>query len=291
VIRAWENRYGAVTPERSPGNHRLYSDEDIRRLLVLKRAVDTGHGIGRLASLETGEILELIAEDGVIPSDESNKNFGNGDEGEAQTYVEACLDAVKRLDSDGLWEVLYRSSIALGNLVVLEDVIGPLMQAIGDQWSEGSLRIIHEHTASAVIRTYLGDLLRSLKVSDPAPRAVAATLEGDTHEIGALISAVGAAMQGWKIHYLGPNLPWEEIARAVEIFDANLVMISVIMPSDDGYTENQLKKLRAFLTERVPIIIGGTPLSGEWNGLQIEGVIFIRDIRGLMAHLPNMHSE
>jgi methanogenic corrinoid protein MtbC1 len=285
VIRAWENRYGAVIPERTPGNHRLYSNEDIRRLLVLKRAIDTGHSIGRLASLSTGEVLALIAEDGVIPSDEPSGDSLTYAAGEAETYVQACLDAVRRMDSSALWEALYRSSIALGHIAVLQDVISPLMLALGDQWSEGSLRVIHEHAASAVIRTYLGDLLRSLKVSDAAPRAVATTLEGEMHEIGALTAAVGAALQGWKVHYLGPNSPWEEIARAAELFDATLVLISVIMPPENGHTETDLRKLRDFLPAAVRIILGGklSPVTGE--RLEIEGVEYIGDVRELMMHL------
>ena len=36
VIRVWERRYHAVTPERSPTNRRLYSDDDVRRLALLR---------------------------------------------------------------------------------------------------------------------------------------------------------------------------------------------------------------------------------------------------------------
>ena len=282
VIRAWETRYGAVSPARTPGNHRLYSDEDIQRLLTLKRAIETGWSIGQLASLSTKELVELLAQEGMLKSNTLRGESETVSQGEAQAAVHACLEAVKRLDAAALWEALYRSSISLGQIAVVEEVIVPLMQTLGTQWSEGSLRIVHEHAASAVIRTYLGDLLRSLEVSDSAPRAVSCTLEGERHEIGALTAAVGAALQGWRVQYLGPNLPWEEIARAVEIYDADLVLISVAMPPEESRVKTELGRLRAFLPDRVAIIVGGR-LPREQLGM--EGIEYIADFRALRARL------
>ena len=50
VLRAWERRYGVVTPTRTDGGQRLYSQLDIERLSRLRRLTERGHGIGRLAS-------------------------------------------------------------------------------------------------------------------------------------------------------------------------------------------------------------------------------------------------
>ena len=38
TLRAWERRYGAVTPARD-GRGRVYTDEDVARLYLLQRAV------------------------------------------------------------------------------------------------------------------------------------------------------------------------------------------------------------------------------------------------------------
>ena len=59
VIRAWERRYDAVRPRRSSGGARLYADADVERLCLLKRALDAGHTIGRVAQLSTGALLRL----------------------------------------------------------------------------------------------------------------------------------------------------------------------------------------------------------------------------------------
>ena len=60
TLRAWERRYGAVTPARDERG-RMYTDADIRRIRLLHHAVENGHAIGRVAHL-TNEALEQIAE-------------------------------------------------------------------------------------------------------------------------------------------------------------------------------------------------------------------------------------
>ena len=61
TLRKWEDRYGAVTPERTPGGDRRYSAEDIERLLKLKRLVESGNAIRSIAGLPTGELERMVS--------------------------------------------------------------------------------------------------------------------------------------------------------------------------------------------------------------------------------------
>ena len=58
TLRAWERRYKAVTPARTKRG-RLYDESAIRRLLLLKGAVERGRSIGQVASLPDAELEEL----------------------------------------------------------------------------------------------------------------------------------------------------------------------------------------------------------------------------------------
>ncbi len=51
TIRAWERRHGAVEPQRSASGTRLYDDDAIARLQLLKALVDCGEAIGTIAGL------------------------------------------------------------------------------------------------------------------------------------------------------------------------------------------------------------------------------------------------
>ena len=59
VLRAWERRYAVVSPTRTEGGQRLYSDLDIERLLHLRRLTERGHAIGRIASLPLAELARI----------------------------------------------------------------------------------------------------------------------------------------------------------------------------------------------------------------------------------------
>ena len=62
VIRIWEKRYGAVEPERTGTNRRLYSDEQVERLSLLREITQHGHSIGHVAKLPTEKLRELATQ-------------------------------------------------------------------------------------------------------------------------------------------------------------------------------------------------------------------------------------
>ena len=289
VIRAWEKRYGAVKPVRTEGNHRLYTDEDVDRLLLLREAVKTGRNIGRIAKLQNDELRELIGgasrAQGIRyePPSTSENNLII-----SENYVRECLESVNLLDSKRLAETLYRSSVTLGHISVVEKVVIPLMGKIGDFWSEGSLRILHEHMASAVVRTFLGDILRSLDHGKNSPRGIATTLAGERHELGALTAAVAAALEGWHIQYLGSNLPWEEIAQAAELSRAHVVLLSIILVSDEIMAISEIEKLRSFLPEHVVIFLGGRLSPSLRPALERPGIEWLDGTRELRLRLHDL---
>ena len=56
TLRIWERRYGLVKPGRSEGKTRVYSEEDVRRLSLMKTLVDAGHPISSVASMTIDQL-------------------------------------------------------------------------------------------------------------------------------------------------------------------------------------------------------------------------------------------
>ena len=56
TLRAWERRYAAIVPGRSTSGGRLYSRDDVAKLLLLKSLVSNGHAISSVASLSIDEL-------------------------------------------------------------------------------------------------------------------------------------------------------------------------------------------------------------------------------------------
>ena len=64
VLRVWEKRYGVVDPVRGENQRRLYSEQDITKLSLLKSLVDRGQAIGSIAGLDTDELERRLQQSG-----------------------------------------------------------------------------------------------------------------------------------------------------------------------------------------------------------------------------------
>ena len=56
TLRAWERRYSAITPKRSNSGDRIYSQEDLNKLFMLKNLVEAGNAISTVARLSMDEL-------------------------------------------------------------------------------------------------------------------------------------------------------------------------------------------------------------------------------------------
>jgi DNA-binding transcriptional MerR regulator len=59
TLRIWERRYGVVAPPKSESGQRLYSEDDVRRLSLLKGLVQRGQPIGTIAKLDRTQLEHL----------------------------------------------------------------------------------------------------------------------------------------------------------------------------------------------------------------------------------------
>lgn len=266
VIRVWEKRYQAVEPSRTETNRRLYSDAEIERLELLRDATGSGHSIGAIANLPTERLRELARKSGWPNSDPIS---GTAAEKPVQSGVmEKCIEAIKALDSRSLEDALKQGATQFGSQGLLQRVIAPLAQNIGDLWRDGTITAAHEHFASAIIRTFLGHAAKPFAGMDHAPILVVATPTGQLHELGALLASAVAANLGWHVTYLGASLPAAEIAGAAKQNRARAVALSLVYPEDDPRLEGELARLRSLLPPEVPIIVGGRAAGAYRHGLE-----------------------
>jgi DNA-binding transcriptional MerR regulator/methylmalonyl-CoA mutase cobalamin-binding subunit len=283
LIRAWERRYGAVEPGRSATRRRFYSDAEIDRLTLLSRVVRAGHTISQVAQLPNTELEELIARDASAqtPSAEPTDRTGS--------WLASCLAAVQRLEPCDLEASFQRASLELSAPELLENLLAPLLEAIGEQWRLGTLRPYHEHMASAVIRSFLGTTRGD--ISPLAPVFLAATPARQRHELGALLATASAAAVGWRVLYLGPDLPPEEIAAAAVHQGARVVALSLVYPPDDALLREELRRLRRLLGPQTELIVGGRASSAYADILREIGAIRLDDLRGLRLRLEEVRME
>ena len=274
VLRAWERRYGAVSPSRSEGGQRLYSDLDIERLRTLHRLGETGHAIAPLARLTLPELEQLArAEAAAQP-----RVTGQAPAAAPGGIMDEALAATSTLDAPRLQAALERAAIGLGVPAFLDQIAGPLLREIGRGWRDGRLGIAHEHFASAAVRRVLGWILRTYEVSGTAPRVVVATPAGQRHELGAMLAAAAAASEGWGVTYLGADLPAEDVLAAARQSHARAVALSALHPTDDPGLIGYVGDLRRALPADVRLLIGGPAATAHRKALAARGTDVMEDL-------------
>ncbi|MBN2170637.1 MAG: cobalamin-dependent protein [Candidatus Krumholzibacteriota bacterium] len=277
LLRAWERRYGVVEPGRGPRGRRLYSDADVERLTLLRRAVDAGRRIGDVAGMDNAELAALVEEDRRVMVERPGRPAGAspppGTSAQAGAYLDAALAAVAALDHVGLVEVMDEAAVALGRRALRRELIAPLLERVGEDWYGGRLRVAHEHLLSAVLRGVLEPMHRDASLPETAPRVVVTTPAGELHELGALMAAAAAVERGWRVVYLGPNLPAEEIAGAARQAAARAAALSLVANPGNAQTANELRRLRRLVGKDLAIYVGGAAASSYDSVLDELGIV------------------
>lgn len=277
VIRAWEKRYNAVVPERTETNRRLYSQEDVEKLKLLHLASENGHSIGTIAHYNIDELKKIVGDTKDVPS-VSKISFSEPEGATNNKYLINSIKYIEELDVNSLEHELYKALVDLPQPKFIKEVIAPLLEKIGFLWKEGDIRIVNEHLSTAVIRKILTSLIDNNSVPNNAPSILLATPRGQLHELGALIIGVIASADGWNVIYMGPNLPGEEIAAAIDKIHPKVVALSIVYPSDDFTLDREMIKLKSLLNNGSVIIAGGRSAMSYEQALNDMNAKIILDI-------------
>jgi len=289
VIRAWERRHGAVKPGRSDAGRRLYSDLDVERLRLLKKLSGAGESVGLLAALATPELSQRAArlENATAPIALHDTTAEPED---AAPGLELYATAIERFDAELLLGLLDRVAARLGRVQLLEKVVAPLIELVGERTWRGEMRIAHGQFAVATLRSYMGSI-RGALTSPSAPAIVITTPTGQWHEFGAMLVALTANAEGWRTTFLGPNLPAEEIALAVTQKGARALALSVNFPGDDPHLPRELRRLRNLIGDSVAIFVGGRSAVSYQDALGDIGANIVTDLPGLRLALSDFRTQ
>lgn len=228
TFRAWERRYGIPSPSRTPGRQRLYSERDIATIGWLRDQTSSGMMISQAIALlqsKTARSTSLSSDPTASVVDVSNQV--RGDEAAAfRPLRDQLVEALTRLDGNAADQIV-EEALALTNLegVCLHVLQGALIE-IGNQWEHGTATVAVEHFASCYVHRKFGSLFNQSSPNEGRGPIVAACPEGELHEIGLLLTSLFLSRRGYRIIYLGANLPVEDLVDIVEHVQPPLVMFS-----------------------------------------------------------------
>lgn len=239
TLRAWERRYNLPKPKRSPGGHRLYSQHDIDIVKWLMAKQSEGLSISHAVDLWN----ELMAS-GEDPLHELiNRNpsiLSINQDDIPEQWLNACLT----FDENTAEQVL-NQAFALHPLeTVCIEVLQKGLIEIGDMWYHGLATVQQEHFTSALAHRRLDALI----AATPPPTRPESILIGCTsreqHTFPSLLLTLFLRRRGFKVVYLGANVPNHRFKETIISIKPHLVILSAQLLQ----TANELRETAAQLT-------------------------------------------
>ncbi len=232
TIRIWEKRYGIVVPERTSTNIRLYSDNDLKKLLNISILNRNGLKISYLSKLSTNELKEKVIHISRETSDSS-------------TQIENLIISMLELDEWKFDKILSDSIIRIGFEETLVQIMHPFFEKIGLLWQTGSINPAQEHFVSNLMRQ---KLIVAIDGQAPALKEAHATFilflhENELHELGLLFYSYILKKKGVKVIYLGQTVPFDDLKIINRIQKADYMLTSFTTGISESYLKNYLEKI------------------------------------------------
>ena len=288
VIRAWERRYNAVTPKRAANSRRLYSDLDVEKLSLLRRATSAGRRIGDIADQSIDELYALVENDEYAAAQARNVPAERPNTGSVMEHFEECLDAVNHMQPSALKFSLTKAANTLGVPFLLEDLLRPLIAYIRDECRRGNMRLSQERMATSIVRSYMCTLAASENNSDNNLSIIVTTPIGQHYDLIALRMAVAANSYGWNAIYLGTDLPADEIAYASQQTLARAVALGIARPADDPHLPNVLRQLKQQLGKETTLLVCGNAVSGYTEVVEEINAVSVQTMGELRLELDRL---
>ncbi len=226
TIRIWEQRYNALSPERTDGNTRTYSGSDLRRLLNIVALLDSKYKVSDLCVMSDEKLQELI-----------QQHYVELGQGESQKYVLQLIAAGIEFNQ---WEFEVVLNYCIGKMGVattFKEVIYPLLQRLGMMWAADLMPPAQEHFMSNIVRQKLLVAIDELpQPEENSKRWVLFLAEDEFHEIALLFAHYIIRNRGERVVYLGANVPLNTLAQAVENIEPDALLTFFIK---SNFTEDQ----------------------------------------------------
>ncbi|QRN82902.1 MerR family transcriptional regulator [Chloroflexota bacterium] len=224
TLRAWERRYNFLEPERLDNNYRLYSERDIQVVRWITHRLFNGLSISAAV-----REYQAMRKQGVwpeaLPTLEAPKPIQKPEFPPAR-YAEMLYEAFAAHDEIRVRKILNSVQIMFDLETTLFEIFQPCLYHIGDAWFHGEIRIATEHFASSYIEGVLMNLLQAFPIDISAPTILVGCAPEEFHEIAPLMLSVLLRREGYRVEFLGADLPIEDLVLYAEDTNADMVILS-----------------------------------------------------------------
>lgn len=254
TLRAWERRYGVLSPARSQGGYRLYAERDIAILRWLKRQLDAGVSISRAVALL--EMRHEEGREGPRPRGPEPELPAAGARSPAMLTQE-LTDALLAFQENRAESLLGEALALYAVEEVAGEVIAEALIEIGERWHRGEASVVQEHFATALLHRRLSAIFQAYGQPAAGPLAITGAAPFEWHDVGILLVSMALRRHGWRVIYLGQNVPADHLVQEVRHLRPQLVCVSAATPEGTQDLARLHEAISQLPPPRPRLIFGG----------------------------------
>ena len=214
TLRIWEQRYNFFTAQRKASQHRIYSNEDLKKLLRIAYLYHSGWKVSKIALLNEQSILETVR---------SIEHAGN-----RQLSVLTLLEAAADFDENRFRQVLDELIKESGLQKTMLNVCYPFLQKVGLLWMTNNVIPAQEHFSSYIIQHRIIAETDSLPPALEEKKVVLFSPDGEHHELPLLFINYSLRKRNWRTVFLGCNVGWKNIKPLIDRPDVTAIYVHII---------------------------------------------------------------
>jgi len=277
ALRVWERRYGFPVPLRDRLGERVYPDEQLQRLRLIKRLLDAGYRPGKVVPLAMDALQALLVASPAMAK---------------AARKAAAIDTVPALEEEAAWvqwltedrsdlirQALQQQIVRQGLGHVVDQLIAPLCVLVGESWMRGELSVYQEHLFTETLQSVLREAIASADASGQSmqhlPRVLLTTTPTEQHGLGLLMAECHFALESCVRYVLGTSTPIADIAQAVRQLQIDVLALSFSAYASRRDLLDGLQQLIDQLPSGVEIWVGGAAAATHAKALP-PGVVLMR---------------
>ncbi len=245
TIRIWEKRFGVIEPDRTDTNIRLYSNDDLRKILNISLLNKNGHKISEIAELSDSELSNKVNAINLVKT---------GNEDLIENLILGMIDLNEHLFN----RIFSACILRMGFEETILSVVFPFFKRIGIMWQVGSINPAQEHFVSNIIRQKMIVATESLTFSDVKNSGTALLFlpENELHEISLLFYNYVLRSRKIKTIYLGQSVPVDNLERIIQITKPT-ILLTVISNNGSGLNFKEFYTFLQAVAGKKKILISG----------------------------------
>ncbi len=273
LLRMWERRYHFPTPARDQQGDRIYTQEQINKLRLLRRLIDAGFRPGKIIGMDITDLEALLRS-------KYSKRIESSPDLERE-----LVSTLQGKDPHMIREYLSHQLIKMGLQSFILEFLQYTNTIVGDAWMRGLIEVHEEHLYTEQVQTLIRGAIANLRPATRSPRIMLTTAPEESHTLGILMVEAMLRLDDIDAICFGPKMPVRDIVQAVMKHHMDIVGISFSTSFPASHAIEFLEDLRFRLPANTRIWAGGNALRSTRRN--VEGVDFFHDLdsirKGVLA--------